>query len=255
MVLNYNEYGSGSETLLILHGFLGASGNWHTLSRNVFGQQRRVFALDLRNHGESPHSDEFGYDAMKDDVVQFIEEHDLGKVDIAGHSMGGKVAMQLALRRSDLVRKLVVVDMAPGLGMGGHEHILSALQSVNLDGPTSRQDVDDALAKTIKDKPVRQFLLKNLRSVGDGMYEWKNNLPVLAASYDHLNDPVSKGVFEGPVLFVKGQRSNYIRDSDWPEIVERFPAAKLVEIARAGHWVHAENPEDFAAAIVGFLES
>lgn len=254
--LNFSEYGEPTAPpLLILHGFLGASGNWHTLSRNVFSRTHHVFALDLRNHGDSPHASEFDLPSMARDVRHFIEERDLAPVDLIGHSMGGKVGMELAIQHPDLIRRLVVVDIAPGAGDGGHESILGALQSVDLSGPTSRDEVDRQLSARISSKPIRQFLLKNLRSAGDNMYEWKNNLPVLAAGYPRINEPVMDGVFEGPTLVISGERSPYIRESDRQEFSNRFPNVRMEVVTGAGHWVHAENPDEFSAKVLDFLDS
>lgn len=253
MELFYKQYGEGPP-LVILHGLLGASGNWHTLSRRVFGQHFTVYTLDQRNHGRSPHSDVFDYDAMATDLEDFLDTHDLDTVHLLGHSMGGKTAIHFALELPERVDKLIVVDIAPKAYTPRHEAIFAALRGVDFAKVTTRQDVDVALAQTITDIGVRQFLLKNLERDGNTGFRWKMNLEGIYQNYSNINTGPDGGrSFDNPALFIRGERSNYVQEEDWDTITYFFPDAQLATIPKAGHWVHAEAPEPFAKAVLAFL--
>lgn len=253
MELFFKQYGEGPP-LVILHGLLGASGNWHTLASKVFGAHFTVYAVDQRNHGRSPHDDRFDYEAMADDLRLFLDRHALEAVHLIGHSMGGKTAMHFARAYPGRVRRLVVVDIAPKAYPPHHLDLIDALRGVDLSTATSRQDVDAALARRIPSVPVRQFLLKNLSYDSDaGRYFWQVNLDVIARHYDRINEaPAPERPFEGPTLFIRGAKSSYVAEDDLPLIHEYFPHADLVTVD-AGHWVHAEAPEAFADAVLAFL--
>jgi pimeloyl-ACP methyl ester carboxylesterase len=255
MQLAYKDYGAG-HPLIILHGLLGASGNWHTLSSKAFGAHFHVLAVDLRNHGRSPHSDVFDYPSMVTDLLEFMDEHGLSTARLMGHSMGGKAAMHFALAHPDRVDKLIVVDMAPRAYPPHHTTIFEALNSLDLSTFSSRSDIDEALATRITSYPIRQFLLKNLDYDRDaGRYFWKMNLGGIHRNYEHINSPLaSDQTFGGPTLFIRGGTSDYIADSDFPAIHALFPLADLVTIDGAGHWVHAEKPEALAQAVLDFLK-
>ncbi len=255
MTLFHRAYGSGPP-LLILHGLLGSGGNWHTLSRTVFGQAFHVFALDLRNHGRSPHSDVFDYPTMAADVVAFMDRQGLARAHVLGHSMGGKTAMYLATLHPERVDRLVVVDMAPKAYPARHGPILEALQAVRPADYPDRAAIDAALARYLPSVPIRQFLLKNLTLDPETKtYRWQMNLDAIVRHYERLNEALpATAVFEGPALFVRGERSDYILDGDEALITQHFPQARLVTIPGAGHWVHADAPEAFAGAVMEFLQ-
>ncbi len=253
MKLFHQAYGEGP-ALLILHGLLGASGNWHTLSRSVFSEQYSVYTLDLRNHGRSPHDPVFDYASMTADVREFMLDNQLRHAHVLGHSMGGKVAMWLALQHPELVSRLIVADMAPRAYPPHHMHILNALKGLDLPAFNSRQDIDNALAEHIKEAGVRQFLLKNLASQGGGQYGWKMNLDAIYDNYTRINEGIeSEQHYAGPALFVKGGRSNYITEKDSLQIRQLFPAAEIQDLPNAGHWVHAEAPQAFSSMVMSFL--
>lgn len=256
MDLFFRDYGSGPP-LLILHGLLGASGNWHTLSGKLFSQAFHVFTLDLRNHGRSPHSDVFDYPTMASDVEAFMDKHGLETAHVVGHSMGGKAAMYLATTAPDRLGRLVVVDIAPKAYPARHEHILTALQAVHPPDYDDRSAIDAALAEHIDARPIRQFLLKNLTLDSETKtYRWQMNLDALVRNYDRVNEPLpAPAVFDGPTLFVRGERSDYIRDEDRSRITQHFPQARLVTIPGAGHWVHADAPDAFGEAVMDFLSA
>lgn len=250
--LFFQEYGEG-DPLIILHGLLGASGNWHTLSRNVFSERFHVLAVDQRNHGRSFHSDRFDYPAMAEDLWRFMDELEMGSAHLLGHSMGGKTAMYAALAFPERIDRLVIVDMVPKEYPPHHAPLIEALQRLDPAAYDRRSDIDDALAESISSYPVRQFLLKNLDYDGEH-YTWKMNLDAIAAHYDKINRGLDTDrTYEGPTLFIRGGTSDYIEDADLPRIRKNFPRAELVTIDRAGHWVHADAPEAFAEAVMDFL--
>jgi len=252
--LHFKEYGEGPP-LLILHGLLGSGANWHTLSRRVFAPKFTVYAVDLRNHGRSPHSDRFDYPSMVADLEALAGRQGLASIRVLGHSMGGKVAMNFALENPSLVHRLVVVDIAPRSYPRTHENLLDVLRAVDLSTVESRNAVEQQLAAGIASRGVRQFLLKNLTYDSDTQkYEWQVNLDAIADQYDRINEKVGNTwTFEGPALFVRGEDSDYIRDEDLDDILHLFPVARLESVRDAGHWVHADNPEAFGRVVLDFL--
>ncbi|MDQ7041738.1 MAG: alpha/beta fold hydrolase [Rhodothermus sp.] len=253
--LAYRSYGVEGPPLLILHGLLGSSGNWHTLASKAFSPHFRVFTLDLRGHGRSPHARPIDYPTMAADVLAFMEAQGLKQAHVLGHSMGGKVAMELALGAPERVDRLVVVDIAPRAYEPRHRTILEALQAIDPVRYDSRQAIDQALATYIPEAPIRQFLLKNLQfDAATRRYTWQMDLKGLSRYYDRISAAIDNGrQFTRPVLFVKGARSDYITENDLPHIRRLFPHARLVTIPAAGHWVHADAPDAFAREVLAFL--
>jgi pimeloyl-ACP methyl ester carboxylesterase len=252
MLLHYKSFGEG-KPLLILHGFLGSLDNWQSIAKELAANYQ-VFILDVRNHGKSFHDNKHDYASMVADVHYFIDHLGLSKVTFIGHSMGGKIAMSFALKYPALVDVLIVVDISPKLYAPGHEDILHALLKVNPKDLKSRQEAVDIISTYIHDPSVVQFLLKNLDRLGDGSFGWKMNLPVLIDQYKEMLDFPTKGLYDGPTLFLKGEKSDYILPSDEENIFTLFPNAKIVSIKDAGHWVHAENPVDFISETSDFLK-
>ena len=251
MDLASQRFGAGPP-LIILHGLLGSSDNWRTLSRTVFGAHFEVFTVDQRNHGRSPHSDTFDYRAMVEDLTVFMDANGLAAARLLGHSMGGKTAMHFALTYPERVEALVVVDIAPKAYAPRHTALLEALRALDLAG--SRAEIDAALRPQIPSDGIRNFLLKNLQRDGQGGYGWKMNLDTIYRHYDGLNGVMeADGTFQGPTLFVRGSASDYVADEDTEVIVSFFPEAEIVTIDGAGHWVHAEKPQEFAEVVLGFL--
>jgi esterase len=256
MLLHVSEFGQASDQppLIILHGFLGSSDNWHTLARRL-SDHHHVFTLDARNHGRSPHSEEFTYTAMANDVREFIEREDFASVNLLGHSMGGRTAMELATSYPDLVERLIVVDIAPKPYPPHHQTIFAALRAVDLSRAQNRSEVESALSLHIPSPDVRQFLLKNLRLAPSGGFFWKINLPVLEQNYaEMLKGLLPTHVFEHPTLFIRGAHAGYVLDVDILSIQEVFPCARISTLD-AGHWVHAELPEEFIHEVLRFLDS
>ena len=253
MKLFYRTEGEG-RPLLILHGVFGTADNWVTLAKQ-FGKYRKVYLIDQRNHGMSPHDPEFTYDAMVNDIRLFLMAHDIIKPDILGHSMGGKVAMFFAVKYPDLLNKLIVIDIAPKFYPIHHDVILEGLKAIDIENITTRQEADDELAEYVEDFGIRQFLLKNLKRTHSG-FIWKMNLDVI---YDNIAN-VGKGLladdrFNHETLFVRGALSHYILDEDIEDIKKHFPKNELITIHGASHWVHAEKPDELSTVIEEFLLS
>ncbi len=253
--LNYKRFGDKGSVVVILHGLFGMLDNWKTFARQL-SKEHIVYIVDLRNHGKSCHLDEMDYTIMAEDVKTFLEEHSLTQVHLMGHSMGGKVAMKLALNHSALVEKLIVVDIAPKKYKPSHLPIFEALMSIDLTQPTERRKVADQLLQKIGHPSIVQFLMKNLKREGDQLYSWKFNLPIIRHNYEKIIDQEKfSGVYKKPVLFVKGSTSSYILPDDEQKITELFPKATIQEIKKAGHWVHAEQPKKLLETVSVFLNT
>lgn len=250
--LNYKTFGQG-DPIIILHGMFGTLDNWQTIARQL-AEEYTVYLIDQRNHGRSPHHDDFNYPVLAEDLHHFMESHWIHHAHIIGHSMGGKTAMQFALDYSDMVDKLIVVDIAPKNYKGGHQVIFDALFSVDLEKMETRKEVDTKLAELIDEVGVRQFLMKNLTRKKEGGFTWKMNLPVIYKNYQAILGTIENtDTFEEPTLFIRGERSKYILDEDEPLLKEFFPNAELATVAGAGHWVHAEAPKVLLEMMEEFL--
>ena len=250
----YSKTEGSGQPLLIFHGFLGMSDNWKTLATQ-FADHFEVHALDLRNHGRSLQSEEFSYEIMAQDVYDYCKAHDLGNINIIGHSMGGKVAMLLAAIHPDLVSKLIVADIGPKFYRQHHQDILAGLNAVDFSIKPSRSDVEEIMKKFIPDFGTRQFLMKNLYWVEPGQLAFRFNLAVFNHKMDEIGVPLPDNlVFDKPTLFIRGGNSNYILDSDFENIKKHFPIAIIETIPNAGHWLHAENPAEFYKKVTSFLE-
>ncbi|MBN8576069.1 MAG: alpha/beta fold hydrolase [Cyclobacteriaceae bacterium] len=253
MKLHFRKSGAG-QPLIILHGLLGSSDNWFSLAK-VFAQSFEVFLVDQRNHGQSPHSAEFNYGLMTEDLREFIEEHHLQAPLIIGHSMGGKTAMNFAVKYPDRVSRLVVVDIVPKAYPVHHDHILDGLHAIDLATLSSRSQADALLSNHVSEPDVRQFLLKNLYRTTEGRFAWRVNLAAIDAHIEEIGaGMVFKGTYSGPALFVKGARSNYYAPGDEQLINAIFTNAQLVTL-NTGHWVQAENPEAFSQTVLQFLNT
>lgn len=257
--LAFNETGGetgGGPPLVVLPGLFGSKRNWASIAR-VLGEQRRVITADLRNHGESPWADGHDYPALAADVARLVERAAGSRAAVLGHSMGGKAAMLLALTRPELVERLVVVDIAPVVSTGTPIEYVRALRALPLERFTRRSEVADALADVIPDRAVRNFLSLNA-AVTDGGLAWTLNLAALERDFEAIlgfPDVPSGQAFTGPTLFLTGGTSEYVRPAHRPAIERLFPAAVVETIPQAGHWVHADAPEAFVAAVNRFLDS
>ena len=259
MQLFFKELGQAAGTpntpLVMLHGLFGSSDNWLGVAPKL---GCKCYALDLRNHGHSPHSEEMDYALMAGDVAEFLDAQKLDVVNVLGHSMGGKVAMQFALTYPARVQKLMIVDMAPRPYSPEHRPISDALLALDLEQFHSRREIEDALAPAIPDLTLRRFLLKNLAHEPQDAraFNWRIPLPVIFANYPKLCEPIAlQTSFPGPTLFLHGGQSSYVSKADVPRIRELFPQAVIETIPQARHWIHADAPDDFVGHVSGFLKT
>ena len=241
--------------LVIIHGFLGMSDNWKSLGSLYAAEGFQVHMIDLRNHGKSFHSDEFNYTVMSNDVLEYCQEHNLSKVSIIGHSMGGKVAMLFATTYTQMVEKLIVADIGPKYYAPHHQDILAGLNAVDFSTKPDRVEVEEILYPFIPDFGTRQFLMKNLYWVEPGQLLFRFNLPVFNSKIESIGEVLPEGNhFDKPTLFIRGGNSKYVLDSDLPEIQKHFPNTQLITIPNVGHWLHAENPKMFFEETSIFLK-
>ncbi|MGQ9863018.1 MAG: alpha/beta fold hydrolase [Bacteroidia bacterium] len=250
-ILHFEKAGQGP-ALFFLHGFLGSLDNWRSIGKR-FTETFTVYWVDARNHGKSFWAPSMSYCEQAEDLQRLLVHEGISKAFFVGHSMGGKTLMQLMLS-SDVVAGGVVVDISPRGHERGHEPILQALMDLPLRAFTQRQQVDHQLSEKITDAGIRQFLLKSLTRDAQGNLAWRWNLSVLYARYDEILAPVEGGMYAGPVRFLRGAKSNYIRKEEEALIRKLFPKADLVEIPKAGHWVHVDNPDATYQAIREFLD-
>lgn len=264
MKLHYRKTGKG-KPLIILHGLLGMLDNWQTAGK-AFSSFSEVFMVDSRNHGHSPHSDVFNYEVMAEDLMEFINTEVLpassvgndsrfsqGKVSVIGHSMGGKTAMKFAQLFPERVEKLVVVDISLRPYPVTHVSILEALLAADFSMLKTRKDVENYIAGRIPEKQIVSFLLKSLFWVEKEKLGWRFNPGAILKNIDKMSEEINSGVFEGPVLFLRGELSDYIAEDDAGIIKKHFPKAEIVTIAGAGHWIHADQPEKLIETVSSFL--
>jgi esterase len=244
--------------LLIVHGLFGSARNWGAIARRL-ADDRQVVAVDMRNHGASPWMDSHTYPDLAADLAQVIEGHrgagGVGAMDVLGHSMGGKAAMWLALSRPDLVNRLVVADIAPVAYGHSQSHLIRAMRGLDLTDLADRRTADARLAQVVDDPGVRAFLLQSL-DLRASPPRWRLNLDVLEAGMDRITgwpDPAGLPPYGGRALFLAGALSDYVRPEHRPLIRALFPQAVQARIPGAGHWLHAEKPREFEAAVRAFL--
>ena len=246
-------YGEG-RPLIILHGLFGMGDNWQTHAKNYADLGFEVHVLDQRNHGQTNHSDDFSYQLMADDLLEYLEDNEIEKACIIGHSMGGKVAMLFAAHHSEKVEKLVVVDIAPKAYPLHHQQYFAAMHKLDFSTLKSRGEADAVLQKYIENVGVRQFLLKSLYWKEKGQLALRFNLEAIEANIDMVGEPLfAEAEFAGETLFINGGLSGYIKEEDEELIHHHFPFAHIYTIQNAGHWVHAEAFEEFADVSSRFL--
>lgn len=251
-MLSATHYGSDNGIpLLIAHGLYGSARNWGVIAKRL-SDERPVIAVDMRNHGSSPWFDSHDYHDMAGDLAEVISENG-GQVDLCGHSMGGKAAMVLALTHPDLLRSLIVADIAPVAYSHTQAHLITAMKSLDLSQVESRADADTLLANLVEDPGIRAFLLQSL-ALRDGPKHWRLNLDVLGTEMKKIMSfPELSEKAELPVLMLSGGNSNYVLPEHRERIKALFPKARFAKIPGAGHWLHADKPREFEAALRAYL--
>ncbi len=256
MKLAYREFGQG-QPLIIMHGLFGQSDNWNTLAKQFAEKGLHVFTLDLRNHGLSPHSDVWNYEVMADDLKEFIDDHQLKDPIILGHSMGGKVTMFFEMKYKGIAAKIIIADMSPRAYEPHHDSVLKALNAVDFTKIKTRKEAEAILNSYLDDFGTKQFLLKNIywKDTENNIMDWRFDLKTISANYNTIIIGVPQGMSEVPTLVVRGERSNYVEESDLIDFKAHFPNYKLETIMGAGHWIHAEKPKEFFEAVMMFIRS
>ena len=250
-ILHSNIIGEG-RPLLILHGFLGSGDNWISLARRWAKEGFRVHLIDLRNHGKSFWSDRFDFEVLLQDLDNYIAFHRLEKPHLLGHSLGGKILMFDAVKNPENRGKYIIVDIAPKAYTPHHQFIFDALKAVNPAFYRSREDIEKALEPYISQRPVRLFIMKNLKRTPEG-FAWKINIPVLEHAMRESGKALPPGTtYDKEILFLRGTKSPYISGTDIDLIRQHFPKAHIMNI-HAGHWLHAEKPEAVFQAVKNFL--
>lgn len=253
MELFQREYGSKNPPIVILHGILGSSRNWHTIASKL-ANNNRVIAPDMRNHGQSPHSEVHRLTDMVADVLELQRALGATPAILLGHSMGGLVGMQTAFQASEKVLGLIVVDIAPRPHRAGVVQVIEAMARMRLHQLQSKRDAESALVNAIRNPETVQFVLTNL-IIGEGGSRWRVNLPALQEFLidSQAYQPAPTEIYTGPTLFVRGEKSNYLREEDLPMIQRHFPQARLETVAGAGHWVHYEAPDEVTVLVEEFV--
>ena len=266
MKLFCRKYGSGPP-LIILHGLYGSSDNWVSVAKSL-SSRFTVYLPDQRNHGQSPHNPVHDYDSMKNDLYDLAGELKLQKFFLAGHSMGGKTAVNFALTWPDKLYGLLVADISPFVSEYGnpvsyahHKNILDSILSIDFKSARTREVVEKLLSRTIDSDITRGFILKNLKRESDNSFSWKLNASALLENLGRIMEGIEPGdnyseeLSGFPVFFLKGEYSDYLPESDFPKIRRIFPAADFIIIPGSGHWIHADNPEAVRECLLRFLDN
>ena len=254
LTLYSRKVGENGPDFVVLHGLFGSGKNWRSFAGSL-EEDFQVWTLDARNHGDSPHADSMSYQQMAEDVVRFFDGNELENVILLGHSMGGKTAMQLALRFPDRIAALIVVDIAPVC----YDHqqkqlkLIEAMQGLHLEAEMSRSDIEKKLALKIPEKRLLSFLMTNLYRQ-NGLFQWRIGLEQIAAGMPYLlNYPEVNSVFEGPVQFIGGENSAYLKFEYHALIRKNFPESRITMLKNCGHWLHVEQPAAFQKTVNEFL--
>jgi pimeloyl-ACP methyl ester carboxylesterase len=252
--LSYKRKGSGP-ALIILHGFLGMGDNWITMSSRL-AEEFDVIVPDLRNHGNSPHSADFSFEAMAGDLLQLTGDLNINSCSILGHSMGGKLAMYYALKFPERMSKLIVADISPFTlpEDPSHRILLNTMAAFDFTDVKNLREAETLLSAKIPDSRAVQMCMKNIKKALDGSLHWKLNVPVLLEKMDNVKQVIkSDNPFNKPALFVKGALSPYFINEEWDDILKIFPQAGFTEIPQSGHWLHVDQPEVFYNVCRSFL--
>ena len=254
MKLAYREFGKG-QPLIILHGLFGQSDNWNTLAKNFAEKGFHVFTVDQRNHGLSPHSNEWNYDVMAADLKELIDDHQLSDPIILGHSMGGKTALFFEANYPKVASKIIIVDISPREYPPHNTDVLKALNAVDFSVIKTRKEAESKLNEYISDFGTKQFLLKNIywKDTDNNIMDWRFNLKVISDNINNVNAEAPHFKSDTTCLVIRGEKSDYIKEKDLEDFKSRFSNCKFETIAGAGHWVHAEKPKEFFEVVLNFV--
>lgn len=257
VALNFSQFGEANPPLIIMHGLFGSARNWQGIAKQL-SDRYTVYALDLRNHGGSPHADVMDYPSMSADVLEFMAQHDLSNATVLGHSMGGKVAMQFALSFPEKVKKLVIVDIAPVTYTHNFDDVLVGLYHIPINRVASRKEADEYLAEKIDVLSLRQFLLQNLVSNTSGGFKWRVNLASIEDNMPAIMGFPScdeRQAYDGETLFINGGTSTYLAPRYRTITKSIFSTADFQTITKSGHWPHIESPTAFMSTLNKFLNA
>lgn len=253
MKLHSKIYGDKGQDLIVIHGLFGMGDNWNSLGKQ-FSKYCKVHLIDLRNHGRSPHSADFNYEVMCEDILEYMEDNDISNPIILGHSLGGKLAMKFAFTHPDKIEKLIVADISPRkYNTDFHQNLLRTLYKLPLEDFDKREEIDEVLSSIYEDKGMRLFLLKNLYRNENKEFSWRFNIEVLLEKVSNIQEAdFIEGVCSIPTHFLRGGNSDYISSADELIINKHFSDFSIATIDGAGHWLHAEKPEQFYNEVMGF---
>ena len=254
MLLHSKIIGNSDIHVLILHGFLGSGDNWISIARKLNIEGFTIHLIDQRNHGRSFHSDNFDYEFMSNDLLEYINHHNIKNPILIGHSMGGKTVMKFSLKFPKLVHKLFVLDISPKEYPVHHQQIINSLISIDFSKLDTRKKIDAELRKSIEQQGLRNFLMKNVYRKDNKILDFRFNLNCLSKNIASISEEVnSDNKFIDEVYFFKGSLSEYIMDEDNALIYKLFPNSKFIKIQNAGHWLHADNPNDFLSELLRLI--
>ena len=255
MELHHVDTGGTGRPLVVLHGLFGSADNWRSHIKR-WQESRRVIAVDLRNHGKSPHVAGMSYTAQAADVEALLDRLSVDSCDLLGHSMGGKVAITLARQAPERVARLIVADIAPIAYQHGHDAIFKAMRAVERQPPADRKQADRIMTEFVETPATRQFLATNLIRGANATLVWRVGLDEIEGDYARIVAvPDGEGTYTGPTLVLRGERSDYVEDDALPAVEAVLPEARVETVPDAGHWLHAEQPEAFQTAVANFLAS
>ena len=255
MILHSKIVGEGNKTIVILHGLFGSGDNWKTYANKLASKGFCVHLIDQRNHGRSFHTNDFNYELLVMDLKKYLDHNNINDCILMGHSMGGKTAMNFALKHSEYISNLIVIDIAPKYYPVHHDKIIEALISLDLDQISTRKEADQKLTNYIDDSVLKNFLLKNLYWVNRTKLDFRFNLLSLKKNISSIGERVNNNnKFLSKTMFLKGEYSNYIEQKDSIEIIMLFPEASIITIPKSNHWLHVDNPDHFFSTIMEFIQ-